>query len=162
MQVSFHYNKPEVINALRFHFLNKGEIKALQAILILLLLFALAGFLMNIVTPAVLAAIMLMLVIVVAAFWYILPVSIYNKAATFKESIRLQYNDEGMTIGTHVGQRLVLWQNFNRVVETRDFFYLYRDAKSFFLIPTAAFRDETEKEGFTNLLKSKFGNYLVK
>lgn len=162
MQVSFHYNKPEVINALRFHFLNKVEIRALRMVLILLLLFALAGFLLNIVTPAVLAAIVLMLLVVVAAFWYILPFSIYNKAATFKESIRLQCNDEGITIGTHIGQRLVLWQNFNRVVETQNFFYLYRDTKSFFLIPTTAFRDETEKKNFSNLLKSKFGNYAVK
>lgn len=162
MQVSFHYNKPEVINALRFHFLNKGETRAFQVVMGLLVLFAFAGTMMNMVTKPTLIAILIVLLIIITAFWYILPFSIYNKAATFKDSIRLQCNEEGMTIGTRIGQRQVLWQNFNKVVETRDFFYLYRDKKSFFLIPTAAFPDETAKKDFSDLLKSKFGNYAVK
>jgi hypothetical protein len=41
------------------------------------------------------------------------------------------------------------------VVETKKFFFLYRDKKSFFLIPTSAFETEDARRNFSHLLKEK-------
>src|SRR5690242_9180394 len=162
MQVSFQYSKPEVIDALRFHFLNRGEIRLFRGVLFVLLAFAAFSYWGGFVSFPVVVAIVLMLMLLVLAFWYILPFSIYKKAATFKEFIKLQYDEEGVVIGTHIGERRLSWGSFNNIVETRSFFYLYRDKKSFFLIPTNAFRSDSDRQDFSDLLKSKFGNYIRK
>lgn len=162
MQINFQYQKPAVINALRFHFLNRGEIRVFSYVLIILFVFAVGGYWIDIVSFQAVVAIVLMIVLLLLVFWYLLPASIYRKAATFRESIRLQYNEEGMVIGTHVGERHINWTNFNNVVETQDFFYLYRDKKSFFLIPTNAFQDDADKLTFSHMLQQKFDHYVLK
>ncbi|GAA4304319.1 YcxB family protein [Compostibacter hankyongensis] len=162
MQINFRYQKAEVINALRFHFLNRAEIRLFRIALFVLLGIAVLGYFLHMVSLPVVVAIALMLAVLLLAFWYLLPLSIYRKAATFKEFIRLQYNEDGVTIGTHVGERSLSWRSFNSVVETATFHYLYRDKKSFFLVPAQAFRDEAERGDFSRLLRSKFDDYIKK
>ena len=157
MHVEFSYNKEDVLNALRYHFMQRGEIKVYRNTLIILLLVTLTGFFLNLVTPNALIGIIAMVALVVWAFWYLLPVSTYNKAATFKDEIRLRYSDEGLLISTRISnhQRQLSWNNFTQVVETPKFFFLYRDKKSFLLIPTSAFESEAARNKFSDLVKEK-------
>jgi hypothetical protein len=163
MQINFRYDKTTVINALRLHFLNRGETKVLRILFIALFLLGIWGYWKGIISYPVVVIIFLLIVLLTVVFWFILPHSIYKKAKTFSEpSISLQYGDEGIAIGTHAGARQLSWNSFNRVLETTDFFYLYRNNNAFFLIPTAAFRSETEKKDFRELLHRQFSNYSVK
>lgn len=159
MHLEFSYNKEEVLNALRHHFMQRGEIKVFRNTLIILLLATLGGYVFRLVTPQALTGIAIMVVLLVLVFWYMLPISTYNKAATFKDNIQLQYSEEGMVISTGHSeyQRSISWNNFSRVVETKTFFFLYKDKKSFFLIPTSAFESEAEKKRFGHLLQQKVG-----
>ncbi|AWO01813.1 hypothetical protein DLD77_08945 [Chitinophaga alhagiae] len=157
--LQFTYNKEEVIHALRFHFLRRGEIKVFRNTLIILLIATVAGYLFRVVNFNALLGIALMMVILGWAFWYLLPVSTYNKAATFKDNIRLRYNEEGMAIATGQGERAVPWEKFSQIIETKSFFFLYRDKRSFFLIPTSAFENEEALNGFSKLMQSIFSDY---
>ncbi|MVT06782.1 YcxB family protein [Chitinophaga tropicalis] len=155
MHLEFSYKKEEVLHALRYHFLQRGEIKVLRNTLFALLAFALAGYAFNIVTIGALVGIAAMVLLIVAAFWFMLPVSIYNKAATFKDNIYLKYSEEGITISTRTNeqQRLLSWHTFTQVVEAKNFFFLYRGKKNFFLVPTSAFETEAEQKEFGRLAK---------
>lgn len=161
MHLEFSYNKGEVLHALRYHFMQRGEIKVFRNTLIILLLATLTGYFFSVVTVGALTGIVIMVLVLGWVFWYLLPVSIYNKAATFKDKISLQYSDEGLQISTRASdhQRLISWSNFSRVVETSKFFFLYRDKKTFFLIPISAFKTEQAYSDFAAMLKAKFGNY---
>lgn len=157
--LQFTYNKDEVINALRTHFLRRGEIKVFRNTLLILLIAAITGYIFRVVNFNALLGISVMMIIIGWAFWYLLPVSTYNKAATFKDNIRLRYNEEGMEISTGAGERALSWRNFSQILETRNFFFLYRDKRSFFLIPTSAFDNEDARNSFSSLLQSIFKDY---
>lgn len=145
------------MSALRYHFLQRGEIKVFRNTLFILLAATLAGYIFNVVTINALLGILAMILLIAWVFWYMLPLSTYNKAATFKDQIRLNYSEEGMMISTRTSehQRLISWSNFTQVVEAKKFFFLYRGKKSFFLIPTSAFKTEADKNEFGQLLKTK-------
>jgi len=161
MHLEFSYNKGDVLHALRYHFMQRGEIKVFRNTLIILLLATLTGYFFSVVTTSALTGIVIMILVLGWVFWYLLPISIYNKAATFKDSIQLKYSDEGLLISTRASehQRAISWSNFSQVVETKKFFFLYRDKKTFFLIPISAFETEEAYRNFTNMLKTKFSNY---
>lgn len=163
MQLEFSYKKNEVLNALRYHFLHRGEVKVFQITLLIFVLATVAGYLFHVVTRNTLAGITGMTLLIAWAFWYLLPISTYNKAATFQDNIRLLLNEEGMTISTSQGgDRAVSWQRFSEIVETTQFIYLYRDKKSFFLIPLSAFHNADAEADFRQLLKGRFnGRYVI-
>ena len=158
MHLEFNYNKGDVLHALRYHFMQRGEIKVFRNTLIILLLATLTGYFFRVVTTGALTGIVIMVLLLGWVFWYLLPISIYNKAATFKDNIHLKYSDEGLLISTRASdhQRAISWNNFSRVVETQKFFFLYRDRKTFFLIPTSAFESKEAYSQFASLLKTKF------
>lgn len=157
MHLEFSYNKEEVLNALRYHFLQLGEIKVFRNTLFVLLAFTMAGFAFNIVTVGALIGIVGMIVLIITVFWFLLPVSIYNKAATFKDDIHLKYSEEGIIISTRTSeqQRLLSWSTFTKVVEAKNFFFLYRGKKNFFLVPTSAFKSQDAHQEFSRLAKDK-------
>lgn len=163
MHLEFNYKKNEVLNALRYHFLHRGEVRVFQVTLLIFILFTIAGYLFHVVNRGALAGVTGMTILIVWSFWYLLPVSTYNKAATFQDNIRLRVNEEGMTITTSEGgDRSVGWQRFSQVVETQKFIYLYRDKKSFFLIPLSAFQTPESRTDFMELLQRHFpGKYII-
>ncbi|MFB6455618.1 YcxB family protein [Chitinophaga sp. Hz27] len=157
MHLEFNYDRNEVLSALRYHFMHRGEIKVFRNTIIIFLLATFAGYIFNLVTINALTGITIMILVLVWIFWYLLPVSIYNKAATFKDDIRLKFNEEGLMISTGATyhERVIGWNKFSKVVETKKFIYLYRDQKTFFLIPVSAFKTTEAYNDCTSLLKAK-------
>lgn len=74
-------------------------------------------------------------IFMMAAIWYILPYSIYRKAATFKDSFTIFFNQNGVQLQTGRGQTNWNWQQFSKFLESPHFIHLYFDEKSFFLVP---------------------------
>jgi hypothetical protein len=162
MRVKFHYDKKAVIGALRFHFLNRMETKVIRVLFIIFFLLAIFGYLKAIVPYAVVVLVFLVIVALTVVLWKILPATIYKKARTFHEpSIELDISEEGMSITTQQGGRQLAWQNFNRVLETGYFFYLYQSKNAFFLIPADAFGD-SERSEFRALLQRHVGSYRIR
>ena len=76
------------------------------------------------------------------AFWFILPYSIYKKAATFKDGFTVTLQDQHLYLENDRGSKSWPWTAFSSVIESPHFFHLYFDSRSFFLIPKSAFKDD--------------------
>ena len=88
------------------------------------------------------------------AFWFILPMIIYKKAATFKDHFKVSFEEQHMFLENERGSRSWPWKNFSNFVESTNFFHLYFNSQSFFLIPKTAFEKEDLYE-VRKLLKEK-------
>lgn len=73
------------------------------------------------------------------AFWVVLPMVIYNKAATFKDHFKVSFEDQHMFLENEKGGRSWPWKDFSYFVESVNFFHLYFNSQSFFIIPKTAF-----------------------
>lgn len=161
MFLDFSYDKSDVINALRFHFMNRGEIRVFRVTLLILFGFTVIGNLLGLVPFPTVLGVFVLIFVLIMVFWYILPISTFQKSATFRENIHLNYDEQEIKIGTRTGERRLVWKSFFAVVETRDFFFLYRDRSSFFLIPTGAFADEQSRKEFRRFLQGRFSRYKL-
>lgn len=163
MTLHFQYNKQKVIEALRFHFMQRPEIKLFRSLLILLVIAAFVGFFTHYINMQALIWIFLACIILMFFIHYLLPFSVYRRAHTFREpELTLDFTEESLTIGTNRGKSRIPWQQFSHVVETKEFFYIYRSNKSFFLIPVSAFSSKAERISFSEMLQKRFPNYLFK
>lgn len=76
------------------------------------------------------------------AFWFILPYSIFKRAATFKDGFTVSLEDKHLFLENDRGSKSWPWSAFSNFVESPHFFHLYFDSRSFFLIPKAAFEGD--------------------
>ena len=74
-------------------------------------------------------------ILMMAGVWYILPISIYKKASTFKENFIIHFNEENIQLENERGYSVWEWNKFSRYFESPHFFHLYFDEKSFFIVP---------------------------
>ena len=155
IDIHFTYKKPQVIQALRYHFLSKREIRLM---IILVNVFALASAVLfysrRIVAPAFLAGSILWFVLMIT-FWFVLPSMVYKRASTFQDSFRMQFTDENFTVATGIGSRSFAWKELSTWIETPNFFHLYFDNRSFFLVPKDAFPGTDETYALRQILKEK-------
>ena len=76
------------------------------------------------------------------AFWFILPYTIYKKAATFKDGFKVSLEDQHLFLENDRGSKSWPWMAFSSFIESPHFFHLYFDSRSFFLIPKEAFEGD--------------------
>ena len=144
MRIEFSYDKKQVLQALRFHFLNKREIRLM---IILVNVFALASaalfYFKKILPPAFLMGSFLWLILM-AGFWFVLPGLVYRRAATFKDHFFMNFDEQQFSLGKDSFSRSWRWTELSAFIETPHFFHLYFDPRSFFLVPKDAFTDSDE------------------
>ena len=85
----------------------------------------------------------------------LLPLSIYKKSATFRDTFILTLEDRGILLETRKGSQLWTWDDFSGFKETLYFFHIYFNARSFFMIPKDSFKDITEIQAARKLLKER-------
>lgn len=152
----FTYDKPKVIQALRFHFISRREIKITIIIVNLFAIFSAVMYFMRKISPVAFLFASGLWFILMISFWFALPYIIYKKAATFKDRFRVRFDDEGMTLETERGSRGWPWQKFSTYMESPFFFHIYFDPRSFFLIPKKAFDEDGIAEA-RKYLKDRIG-----
>jgi hypothetical protein len=155
MTISFSYDKKKVIQALRYHFLTRPEIRIL---LILVNVFAIASAILlyfKIIQPLSFLMFSILWFMLMLAVWRLLPQSIYKRSHTFRDHFSMDFDEEHVVLRTELGQKAWPWAVFSKFVESPYFFHLYFDSRSFFLVPTDAFKDNEEKQAARRLLKSK-------
>jgi len=89
------------------------------------------------------------------SFWFVMPALVYRRAATFRDSFTMKFAEEGFTVGTSRGSKVWPWKALSTFMESPNFFHLYFDARSFFLVPKNGFRDRDQIYELRQLLKSK-------
>ena len=157
MTVKFGYDKKQVIQALRYHFLMRPEIKIL---LILINVFAITSavlFAFKKIQALPFLIFSLLWFLLMLVIWRLLPGSIYRKSLTFQDHFTMHFEKEGVVLETVKGSKGWEWTRFSHFVESPYFFHLYFDPRSFFLVPKDAFTSITELQEVRALLREKIG-----
>ena len=155
MTINFAYEKGQVLQALRYHFISRLEIRTM---LILVNVFALGSVTLyafgKITALAFLVGSLLWIVLMIS-FWFILPGMVYRRADTFKHSFSMNFEEEKFTLNHERGSRSWSWKALSNFIESPHFFHLYFDSRSFFLVPKNGFASTDEIYELRQLLKKK-------
>jgi len=155
MHIQVNYQKKKVIQALRYHFIQRMEIRILM---ILVNVFAIlsAGLLyFKIIRPEPFLLGSLIWLGLMAAFWYIMPHSIYAKSPTFQDQFTIHTTNDELVLENSRGTAHWEWKRFSRFFESPHFFHLYFNPRSFFLIPK-----ETITQDDLHILRGLFNNKI--
>ena len=153
MTIQFGYDKKQVLDGLRGHFFGRPEIRIL---VIVINVFA--------ILSAILLAFKMIQFrpfLIFSFLWFVLwlsirrflPLSIYKRSATFRDTFILTLEEQGILLETEKGSQRWKWESFSAFKETAYFFHLYFDARSFFMIPKDAFKDITDIQAARKILK---------
>ncbi len=154
MQHSFTYEKKKVIQALRYHFIQRTEVRVL---IILVNVFAISTavlFFLKKIRPEPFLLGSLIWLGLIAAFWFFIPNSIYKKAHTFQDSFTIFFRDDEVVLENQRGYVQWPWTKFSKFFESPHFFHLYFDSKSFFIVPKEGMGDDFRHE-LRGVLNSK-------
>jgi YcxB-like protein len=139
----FTYNKGKVIQALRYHFITRKEIKALMIVVNIFAIFSAGLYFFHKISPFAFLLSSSLWFIMMILFWFLLPTAVYKKANTFQATLRVILSADEFVIETDKGGRNSWpWKAFNSTLESPHFFHLYFDSRSFFIIPKEAFSAE--------------------
>ncbi len=155
MTIHFGYDKKQVLQALRYHFLTRPEIRIL---LIMVNVFAILSgvlFVFKEIQPLAFLLFSLLWFFLMLTIWRLLPRSIYKKALTFQDDFSMTFQDEEVVLENDLGSKAWPWKNFSTFLESPHFFHLYFDSRSFFLIPKDAFKDIVDVQKTRSMLKEK-------
>ncbi|MDX1954363.1 MAG: YcxB family protein [Chitinophagaceae bacterium] len=155
MTIQFSYDKKEVLQALRYHFISQRELRLMLILVNVFALTSAALFFFKKVTPLAFLLGSFLWFGFMIVIWFVLPLVIYRKAETFKDHFTMQFGEHEFTLGNERGQRAFPWSTVKKMVESPHFFHLYFDTKSFFLVPKDACEDVV---GLRKLMREKVGN----
>ena len=131
-----------VLQALRYHFISRREIKWLMILVNVFALLAAVLYALKLISPLPFLMSSVLWISMMVAFWIWLPAMIYRKSKTFKDEFTISIEQNHFFIETAGGQKSWAWREFSSYYETPGFFHLYFDSKSFFLIPKDAFPEQ--------------------
>jgi len=155
MTIHFGYNKKQVIQALRYHFLSRPEIRVLIVLINVFTIASAVLFAMQKIQPLAFLIFSLMWFLLLITIWRILPRSIYRKAQTFQDHFSMIIEDEEVILENRLGSKSWPWKTFSNFIESPYFFHLYFDSRSFFLIPKDAFEGIIEIQEARRMIKGK-------
>jgi hypothetical protein len=150
----FTYNKGKVIQALRYHFISRREIKVMMILVNVFAILSASLFFVRKISPMAFLVSSVLWFGLMITFWYLLPITIYKKSATFKDKFKATFGKEEFTIENERGSRSWPWNDFSTTMESPHFFHLYFNPRSFFIVPKDAF-DEDEIDEARKLLAAR-------
>ena len=155
MVIHFSYDKRQVIQALRYHFISRPEIRIMLIVVnVFALLCVILYSLKKITSLAVVTGSVTWFVLMIS-FWFVMPGMVYKRNATFKDEFTMEFKDEGFSLGNDRGSKAWPWKALSTFLETPNFFHLYFDSRSFFLVPKNGFSNSDEIFQLRQLLKAK-------
>ena len=154
MTVQFGYDKKQVVQALRYHFLSRKEIRLMIILVNVFALLSAGLFYFKKILPFAFFVSTFLWIILMFSFWFVLPGVVYRRAATFRDHFTMNFEEAGFSLGNERGGREWSWKTVSYYLETPHFFHLYFNATSFFLVPKAAFKKEQLSE-MRDMLRSK-------
>ena len=153
--VEFDYNKRQVLQGLRYHFLSRPEIRAMIIVVNVFALLSAVLFYAKAITPLAFLVGSTLWFVLMITFWFLLPGAVYRKASTFKDHFIMNFKEDAFSVGNERGSRSWSWTSVSKFVETPNFFHLYFDSRSFFLVPKGSFTQSDDVYNLRQLLKSK-------
>ena len=142
----FTYDKRKVIQALRYHFITRREIKILMILVNVFAILSAGLFFFKKISPFAFLISSVLWFTLMIIFWFLLPYMVYRKADTFKDSFRAILSDDVFRIENERGGRSWSWSEFSTWIESPHFFHLYFNTRSFFIVPKDAFEGDDVHE----------------
>lgn len=155
----FYYNKSKVIQALRYHFITRREIRLMLILVNIFAILSAALFFLKKILPLAFVMGSVLWFTLMLAFWFILPYGIYRKAQTFKDHFSVTLGEQHLFLENERGSKSWPWTAFSSVTESPHFFHLYFDSRSFFLVPKEAFSTD-QISAVRRELKSKINTRI--
>lgn len=140
----FEFDKRKVIQALRYHFISRKEIKVMIVLVNVFAILSAALFYFKKIHPLAFLVSSALWFILMIAFWYALPYSVYKRSQTFRDRFRVKLDERNFTLETERGTKSWGWTSFKNWMESPFFFHLYFDSRSFFIVPKEAFEGDDE------------------
>ena len=150
----FIYNKNKVIQALRYHFITRREIKVMIILINVFAILSAVLFYLKKIQPVSFLGFSVMWFILMIVFWFLLPQMVYKKSATFKDRLRVLLMDQELRIENEKGGQSWGWDKFSSWMESPHFYHVYFNTRSFFIIPKDAFEGDDVHEA-RRILKEK-------
>ena len=142
----FHYEKNKVIQALRYHFISRIEIKVMMIVVNVFALISAVLFYIKLISPVAFLLSSVLWFSLMLTFWYLLPKTIYKKTKTFQDRFFAILNKDSFAIENERGNKSWKWEEFSDILYSPHFFHLYFNSRSFLLIPKDAFTGEDQYE----------------
>jgi len=141
---TFEYDKQKTIQALRYHFITRKEIKVMMILVNVFAIFSAALFFFKKISPIAFLLSSFLWVMMMILFWFLLPRIIYKKSPSFKQAFKVSFTEVALTLETGSASRSFNWKEFSTWMESPHFIHLYFSSKSFFLIPKDALTEELD------------------
>lgn len=157
MKIEISYTKGKVLQALRYHFISRTEIKVMMILVNVFALLAAGLYAFKLISPLPFLMSSVLWISMMVAFWIWLPLLIYRKSRTFKDQFVVLLEENHLFIETENGKKSFAWREFHAYFETPGFFHLYFDSKTFFLIPKDAFYEQDSLDKARSLFRNNIG-----
>jgi hypothetical protein len=155
MTIQFEYDKKQVIQALRYHFLSRAEIRIMIIAVNVFALMSATLYYLHKITPLAFLIGSLLWFTLMISFWFVLPGAVYKRASTFRDHFIMKFEEDSFSVGNERGSRSWSWKKLSKFIETPHFFHLYFDSRSFFLVPKSGFASSDDIYEMRQLLKAK-------
>lgn len=155
MTIFFGYEKGKVLQALRYHFISRPEIKIMLILVNVFAIMSITLYALKKITPLAFFIGSFLWVVLMISFWFILPALVYRRAATFKHEFSMTFEEDGFQLAHERGSKTWAWTALKNYLESPHFFHLYFDSRSFFLVPKSGCKDTDEIFELRKLIKSK-------
>jgi hypothetical protein len=155
MTIHFGYEKRQVMQALRYHFISRPEIRTMIIVVNVFAIASLGLYAFNLIKPFAFMTGSLLWIVLMISFWFVLPMMVYRRAETFRHEFSMNFENDGFTLEHERGSRSWQWNALSNFIESPHFFHLYFDPRSFFLVPKSGFRDTDEIYELRKLLREK-------
>jgi hypothetical protein len=155
MKIQFGYQKKQVLQALRYHFITRPEIKVLLVIVNVFTILSAILLYMHKIQPLAFLIFSFLWFLFLISIWKFLPSNIYRKSQTFQDNFQIDFGNDAIILETDRGSQSWYWNNFSAFLESPYFFHLYFNSRSFFLVPKDAFKDISDLQEIRQLLRSR-------
>ena len=142
----FTYDKAKVIQALRYHFITRKEIKIMMILVNVFAIVSAILFYLKKVHPLAFLVSSVLWFVLMITFWFLMPNMVYKKAPTFKDRLKAILTPSEFRIENERGGRSWAWGDFSTWMESPYFFHLYFNSRSFFIVPKDAFEGDDVHE----------------
>jgi YcxB-like protein len=153
MTIHFGYDKKKVIQALRYHFISRPEIRLMIILVNVLAVLLFIAFALKYLKPAHYLTFSLLWFVLMLSFWFLFPYSTYGKTAMFKNEYSMAFSDSDFSLIHERGQKAWPWSSIKSYLESPHFFHLYFDAKTFLLVPKDACKNSDEVHQLRQLIQ---------
>lgn len=157
MTISFGYEKKQVIQALRYHFISRPEIKTMLIVVNVFALISIILYALQKITPLAFLVGSGLWIVLMISFWFMLPGIVYRRSETFQHNFTMHFDAEDFTLAHERGFRKWPWKALSNFIESPHFFHLYFDSRSFLLVPKSGCKDRDEVFELRQILKQKIG-----